>query len=163
VTTKHGKKVRRAGATRRGRREGASIAHQGNKGTGAELGGARLQLGHPGDDVWWRNAMTGKEAMARGALVLLLEMEKGTCEGENKRQLRSAWGSRSGGALTRERCCQASGGRTLCRGEKKSRGSGREEKRERGGEADGRDRPGVGPASRERRERVLTGGPAGFK
>jgi hypothetical protein len=69
AATKHGKKVRRAGAMRRGRRERASIAHRGNKGTGAELGGAQLQFGHPGDGVWWRNATTGKEAMARGALA----------------------------------------------------------------------------------------------
>jgi hypothetical protein len=42
-------------------------------------------------------------------------------------------------------------------------GFGREEKRERGGEAIGWDRLGVGPAGRERRERAVTGGPALFK
>jgi hypothetical protein len=71
-------------------------------------------------------------------------MEKGTCEGENKKQLRSVWGSRSGVAPAGERRCRASGGRTPCRGEKKSRGSGREEKREIGGDADGWDRLRVG-------------------
>jgi hypothetical protein len=39
----------------------------------------------------------------------------------------------------------------------------RERRRERGGEADGWDQLRVGPAGRERRERALTGGPAGFK
>jgi hypothetical protein len=67
------------------------------------------------------------------------------------------------GARGRERRCRASGGRTPCRGEKKSRGSGREEKRERGGEAIEWDRLGVGPAGRERRARAVTGGPALFK
>jgi hypothetical protein len=107
--------------------------------------------------------VTGKEAMARGAPVLLLETEKGTYEGDNKRQLRSVWGSRLGAAPAQERWCRASGGRTLCRGEKKSRGGWVPVRKRRGGEADVWDHLGVGPAGREGRERALTGGLAGFK
>jgi hypothetical protein len=112
AATKHGKKVRRAGA-RRGRREGTSIAHRGNKGTGAKLSEVRLQLGHPettfGGGTLRRGRRPWRGALLCSCLKRRREPTRGTIKGSFARCGARGWerhrpGSGGAGQAAGARC-----------------------------------------------------------